>query len=430
MKSFFLRHGLGKTYWIAYSGGLDSHVLLSMCHVLRQELSLNLRAIHVNHNLNPRSADWSHHCERVCRDYHIDLIIKSVQLDLTNGDSLEEVAREARYACFAECVSEDDVLLTAHQQDDQAETVLIQLFRGAGPKGLAAMPLIKKFAKGWHARPLLEMTRADLERYARLHALQWIEDESNTNQQLTRNFLRHDILPRLAARWPSVTKAISRSASHCAEAQELLEAFSLEMLSDLQGQVANTLSVEKLLALEESRLRLVLRTWIKLCGFSLPDTHKINMIRQDVLLAGQDSGPCLVWEGVELRRYRDDLYLLASPPAFDPLFKQDWDMNRSLRIPGVGTLEVESVIGHGLRTSIMAVTVGFRRGGERVLLPGRGRHELKNLFQEWGVPPWERQRVVLLFDGETCIAALGYFIDPGYMAESDEAGRVPRLTRD
>ena len=201
-------------------------------------------------------------------------------------------------------MEEGDLLLTAHQQDDQAETVCLQLLRGAGPKGLAAMPHIKPFARGWHARPLLTIPRSALHAYAQCHQLKWVEDESNENTDLTRNFIRHDVLSLLKTRWPTVGGMIARSGAHCAESQALLEDYALEECKNLQGSRLHTLSVQKLLKCSVAKQRLVLRTWIAQQGYLSPDTKKFLTIQEDVLTASWDRLPVVSWAGAELRRYR------------------------------------------------------------------------------------------------------------------------------
>jgi tRNA(Ile)-lysidine synthase len=305
--------------------------------------------------------------------------------------------------------------------------VLLQLLRGAGPKGLAAMPALKSFAQGIHARPLLGMTRETLQQYANEKLLKWIDDESNNNIKLTRNFIRHDILPTLITRWPSVTHALTRSAKHCAEAQVLLEEFAKDILKNVQGLNSKTLSVNKLLLLDDAKQRLILRTWINMLGFTLPDTLKMEVIRREVLMAGQDRMPCVAWEGVELRRYRDDLYVMPGLAEHDVSFNTSWDIKEPLILNGVGILSATFVEGSGLRADIAQISVGFRQGGEVLRVPGRGRHTLKNLFQEWDIPTWERDRLPLLFADDKCVGVVGHCIDEDYAAKHGEMGFQPHL---
>lgn len=423
LHDFFLQQGFDKTYWIAYSGGLDSHALLHVCAQLRSVYPLKLKVIHVNHSLSPNASAWAAHCEKICHDLQIDFVQHTINAKASIGESPEEIARERRYALFAEQLSENDMLVTAHQQDDQAETVLLQLLRGAGPKGLAAMPSIKPFGKGWHARPLLNVSREDLQKYAEQHQLTWINDESNTNTDFARNFLRHDVLPIFKKRWPTIAATVSRTAEHCAEAQQLIDSITRQDLSVVKNTAQNTLSVTKLRALDSARQRYVLRAWLQELHFPIPSTIKMRQIQQDFLYSSEDKLPHMVWEGVELRRYQDMLYALHELSAHDETQIFHWDLQEPLQLPNVGVLHAQRVQGQGLRADINNVTVQFRRGGEQIRLPGRQHHhEVKKLFQEWNVLPWQRDRVPLIYVEDTLIALAGYCIAEGFAAEKNQEG--------
>ncbi len=421
LRDIFLQFGLDKTYWIAYSGGLDSHVLFFLSDLLRSELAIKLHAIHINHGLSLNSMTWASHCKQVCKEKNIDFIEHTIRLELNPGESLEEAAREKRYAFFAECLGEGDILLTAHHQEDQAETVLLQLLRGAGLKGLAAMPVIKPFARGFHCRPFLTFPRAMLQQIAQDHQLRWIDDESNNNIQFSRNFIRHEILPILKKRWPSATTTMARSAKHCAESQELLEEFTTELCSITKGTRDNTLSVAHLQRLSSQKQRFVLRAWIRGLGYPLPNLKKMSVIQNNVLTAARDRMPCVSYSGIEIRRYRDDLYLMRSSLKHDHSSYQ-WNMTQPLLLPGIGLLHATLVVGKGLRADFKTVAIRFRQGGEKVEIPGRDRHTLKNLLQSWHVLPWERDRLPLIFVENRLIGVVGYFINASFAAKSDEMG--------
>ncbi len=420
-KDFCMQQGLDKTFHIAYSGGMDSHVLLAVFSELRLHLPIQLRAIHINHGLSTHASDWAVHCARICEAYQVPFSAHLIQIDLAEDSSLEEAARVKRYAVFADCMDVNDVLVTAHHVDDQAETVLIQLLRGAGTKGLAAMPVVKPFARGAHGRPFLSVPRATLREYALSLGLQWIEDESNANTNLTRNFIRHVIFPRLTSRWPTAAGMIARSGAHCAESQSLLEEYVADDCKHAEGSRAHTLSVRALSRLSAQRQRLVLRAWIHQHGYCLPNTRKMLAIQNDVLTAAWDRLPVVRWKETELRRYRDDLYLLPPLDVFamnEPLL---WDLKQPLELEH-RTLEASLVKGSGFTSQLQQVTVQFRRGGETAEFAKRGRHTLKNLFLEWDVLPWERNRVPLLFDDGRLIAVVGYFLHEDYAVEVGELG--------
>lgn len=411
IQEFCSSEGLEKNYCIAYSGGLDSHVLLHAFANLRTVMSFNLRAIYVNHGLSPNANTWAQHCANVCASLQIPFQEYLVNAKHAVGESPEEAAREARYTVFAEILAENEILLTAHHQNDQAETVLLQMLRGAGPKGLAAMPRIKSFGKGFLARPFLNFTRDELQAYAQQHQLCWIEDESNANVDFARNFLRQEIFPILKKRWPAVTETLARVADHCAEAQMMLDEISLQDLQAVQGSDLNTLSVKKILELDLARQRQVLRAWLRQLNFPVPPTVKLHQIQQDMLHAREDKSPHFLWNGVELRRYRDRLYAMPELKAHDATQQFEWDLQQKLELPSIGTLHATTTKNKVLHADIEKVTVKFRQGGEMCSLPGRAhRHELKKLFQEWGVLPWLRDRIPLIYVGDKLAAVVGYFV--------------------
>jgi tRNA(Ile)-lysidine synthase len=388
VRDFCRRHGR-QHVWIALSGGLDSRVLLDVCHRIRADTSLEFHVIHVHHGLNPQADSWVRQCEAFCQDYGFDFQFSYINLDISSKVSLEEAARDARYQVFSGLMQPDDLLLTAHHQNDQAETLLLQLARGSGLKGLAAMPIIKTFAAGLHGRPLLAYSRQELLDYAKTHQLTWVEDDSNTNCEYTRNFIRHEVIPVLKSRWPSIENSLARTAAHCAEAQELLQEVALEKLEAVQGSVQGTLSASKLLSHRVAWQRLLLREWIALQGFPMPDTNKMSSILASVLSSAWDKNPSVRWGEISLRRHRDNLHLVLDEKKV-------------------------FVVGQGLSVPFEGLTIRNRVLGETVEIVNRGRVSLKNLFQEWQVPAWERGSLPLLFCGEKLIQVPGYYQDPAY----------------
>jgi tRNA(Ile)-lysidine synthase len=416
LQAFFIQYGFDRTYWVAYSGGLDSHVLLSLCHQVRAELP-------IKHGISPHATLWGQHCAQVCKKLSIDYKECFIQVEVGIGQSLEEEARQKRYTLFEEHIHANDILLTAHQEDDQAETFLLQLFRGAGLKGLAAMPIIKPLGMGFHARPLLAFSRETLHHHALSQHLKWIEDESNLDQRLARNFTRHTVLPLLKTRWPSIAKTLSRSAQHCAEAQTLLDDYALNECLNLLTLPQNTLSVSQLLTHSVIKQKLLLRTWIHKSGYLLPSAKKLETILKDMLLAKGDRMPCVTWDNGELRRYRDQLYLLKKRKDLPSQKSYLWDFTGKLILPGLGLLEAKPAKGDGLRADINAIEVCFRKGGERLPILQRGHQSLKILFQEWGIPPWQRSYIPLIYLGEVLIAVVGHYIHPNFKAVDEEMGR-------
>lgn len=272
------------------------------------------------------------------------------------------------------------------------------------------MPQMKSFAKGCHARPLLNVTRTELKKYADTHHLNWINDESNLDTQFTRNFLRHDVLPILEKRWPSVAKTLSRVAENCAQAQEILDEIAQQDLAAVLSQ-NHIISISKLLTLTPARQRNTLRAWFKQLHFPIPSAIKLQQIQQDMLHAREDKAPHFSWSGIELRRYRDDLYAMSCLTKHTPEKEYDWDLTEPLYLPNLGWLHATPAHGHGLRYDIKNISVRFRKGGEIFQLPGRNNHhELKKLFQEWNIPPWQRKRVPLIFVDDVLAAVVGFGI--------------------
>lgn len=417
------KFGNDKTYYIALSGGLDSSVLCHICLRIRDELNIKLIAIHVNHGLNKDANQWLHDCRKWCDAVSLPMIDETLTIDLQPGQSLEEIARNKRYAIFAKyIIDENCMLLTAHQQNDQAETFLIQLLRGAGLKGLAAMPPVKSFAKGWHARPLLTCNRQDLERYAKEYDISWHEDSSNQDIHFARNYIRHHVLKNLMSRWPSAIKTITRSAHHCAEAEMLLQEFSEDYCMSMQGTRPHTLSVNKLKTLNNNKQKLILRTWIYKTGFPLPAASKCDAIIRDLFQARWDRIPFVEWHHCRVYRYRDDLYLRRIPEKINDHAGVIWDLAAPLQLTSSKSMHAISVLGKGLRANINKVVVRYRQGGEKVMIPGRGKQTLKNLFHEWQVLPWERESIPLLYLNDMLVAVVGYFYHSDYTSRDHEQG--------
>lgn len=295
-------------FCVAYSGGEDSHVLLHALAQCRKQVAFPLRAIHVHHGLSSQADQWMLHCQSVCDALFIPLIIEKVQLNLQPGDSVEAVARRERYAVFQRLLQPQEILVTAHTANDQTETFLLQLLRGAGVKGLSAMPKRKTLGVGFLERPLLPFSREDLHQYALQHQLKWIEDDSNALLRFNRNYLRHEVLPQIQKRWPEVWATVSRSAKHCAEASALLDELAQ---MDLQNETKDKLSIENLLTLSPARQRNALRYWIHQQGYLLPNQKHIEEIFQSVILADESAKPVVAWGEVEIRRHKKHLYLLS-----------------------------------------------------------------------------------------------------------------------
>ena len=288
---------------VAFSGGLDSTALLAALAVRRHAYT-NLRAIHINHGLHPHSRRWATQCKALATSFDVPLKVIATKVNRSRGTSLEAEARKARYDAFTLQLAKNEVLLTAHHEDDQLETVLLQLFRGAGLAGLAAMPDLTRFGRGWLARPLLPLSHASVELWARARRLVWIDDETNDDERFDRNYLRHQVLPLIKTRWPAAGRAVSRSARHAAEGQRLLSALAL---SDVERAAdGEFLSAKSLRRLSPDRRRNALRYWITQCGAPAPNTSRLDELAGPFLHARPESTPRVAWGSVSVIR-RDDL---------------------------------------------------------------------------------------------------------------------------
>ncbi len=415
LAAFFERYP-ASTYWLAYSGGLDSHVLLHACAQLKkQQTALAIQAIHIDHGLQAASAAWASHCVAICQALQLPLQTIVLNLQIQSGDSLEAVARQARYQAFQQWVQAGDYLLTAHHQDDQAETLLLNLLRGAGVQGLAAMPetrlLGKRLEQGYLGRPLLALSRQDLKAYARYWQLDYIDDPSNTNTAFDRNYLRHTVLPLLAQRWPATKRTLARAAQWQAESRDVLASLLTEQLQSMAGSQAATLSVKALLSHTDAMQKALLRQWLHYLGFSMPAAKKLQHVLQDVLQAKADASPLVSWADCEIRRYRDDVYALKPLQDFDAGQTIAWeDTRRPLWIASLQlelAVEVLDVLRERLQAEPTHIEVRFRRGGEKIYRKGQHSLELKQLMQTAGIPPWQRARLPLVYWGKQLIAVPG-----------------------
>lgn len=410
---------------VAYSGGLDSHVLLHALVRLRDRLSVPIGAVHVNHGLSPKAGAWARHCRRVCDDLSVELTCVGIDAAAPAGESQEAWSRKRRYEVLGELMEKNEVLLTAHQADDQAETLLLQLLRGSGPDGLAAMPVISEFAGGWHARPLLGFDRPALFEYAQACGLQWLEDESNRDQRFDRNFLRNSVLSVLRQRWPSVSRTLGRSARIQAETAVLLAQLADMDMESCYEPLSGTLNVAVAMTLPTARRRNLVRQWLRRQGFSMPDSRRLEVIINEVFPAREDAQPSVQWDGVEVRRFRGRLFAITPLPPASVSDRIPWDMSEPLRLP-LGELSSEMKIGTGIRAEACLegrILVGFRSGGEVIRRSGRDCHqELKKLFQEHSVPPWLRSYIPLVFIESELASVAGVWTADEYSAAPEEDG--------
>lgn len=391
---------------VGFSGGLDSTVLL---HLLAADANMRgrgLRAVHVDHGLQPASADWVSHCAEVCAGLGIPFESRRADIDRNAGLGPEAAARHARRAVFADMLQPDECLALAQHREDQAETFLLRALRASGPDGLAAMRPWRIFGRGWLWRPLLQTPRAALRDYALARGLRWVEDPSNADTALDRNFLRHRVLPLLRERWPQADAAFARAAALAAEASDLLAAEDHVLLRELREEIGDGLSIAALRALPAARRSRVLRDWVATLGWPPLPTEGVARIERDLLRDAaheHDRMPAFAWHGVEIRRWREGLHAVDARRALPADWRCAWDGRAPLALPNGDRLELRGA--DGFPSPLLAHA---RCGGERLTLPGREhRHSLKHVLQEADIPPWDRARMPLLstVDGAQLLAA-------------------------
>jgi len=429
---------------VGLSGGVDSIVLLDALHRIARTLGFHLAALHVNHQLSPNAGRWSVFCRDWCRARGIPF--RAVKVRVPRGNSVEAAARAARYAAFAGAAA--DYVVLAHHQDDQAETVLLQLLRGAGVKGLAAMPLLRAEGRGprvegkttrhstldtRHAtpailRPLLDVTRAEILEHARKRKLKWIEDESNADIYFQRNYLRHEVLPVIARRFPAYRATLARAAQHLAEAARTLD--EVAAADGAEWIESGSLAVDALRRLPAARARNLLRYFLAGHGLTMPGAVRLEEALRQALDAKQDARVLVELGDFTLRRHAGNLHLVRSGSAPLAHFEKRWRGEKEIALPELGgVLSLAPARGSGIslaRLGARPVTIRVRQGGER-LQPDcrRPRRSLKNLLQEARLPPWQRERLPLLYCGEHLVWVAGIGVDCRFQAAGVEPAIRP-----
>lgn len=382
---------------VGFSGGLDSGVLL---HLLARQPAMRergLRAIHVHHGLHADADAWAAHCHEVCLSLDVPLQVVHVEVDRDSGHGIEAAARTARRRAFAEALSENEVLALAHHRDDQAETFLLRALRASGTDGLAAMQPWRRYGHAWLWRPLLETPRGALLAYAQAHGFRWIDDPSNSDVDYDRNFLRHRVLPLLRERWPEAEAALARSAQLSGETQALLEEGDAVTLASARTLDPQVLSTPRLLVLPRARRARVLRRWVGSLALPPLPAQGVSQIEAVLLTAGDDRESEFVWHGAVIRRWRDLLHAGVRCAPLPEDWHVAWDGRAPLVLPDGGSLLLEGTWPEGAGGFESPLEAGARRGGERIVLPGRTHsHALKHVLQDLGVPPWEREHLPIL----------------------------------
>ncbi|OMQ20469.1 tRNA lysidine(34) synthetase TilS [Serratia oryzae] len=413
--------GAKRQLLLAFSGGLDSSVLLHLLVQWRQQHPESvLRAVHVHHGLSRFADEWVAHCQQQCEGWQVPLVVHQVQLAGLEG-GIEAAARSARYAAFTATLAADETLLTAQHLDDQCETFLLALKRGSGPAGLSAMASEARLGNHVLLRPLLGISRQQLEEYAAQHQLRWIEDDSNQDCRFDRNFLRLKVLPLLNERWPHFAAATARSASLCAEQEQLLDELLAEQLTQLLD-ADNALAIEGVQACSPARRDALLRRWMALFGVTMPARAQLHRLWHEVALCREDAEPQLQLGNYQIRRFRQRLYLLPLMADLHDL-QLPWPQPTRLELPdGLGAL-VRDEGNNLVRAPWMGerVSVRFSAAGRVRIVNRAGSRHIKKLWQEFGIPPWQRERIPLIYYDEQLIAAMDVFVTAEGQVLADEA---------
>jgi tRNA(Ile)-lysidine synthase len=410
------------TILIGLSGGVDSVVLLHLLHQLAPRFLWKIAALHVHHGISANADDWAAFCDYLCKQHQIPLHIEKVDIVPLRAHGIEAAARRLRLAAFA--AQSCDFVALAHHADDQVETLFLQLLRGAGVRGASAMPSTSKDSRRI-VRPLLHSSRQEILDYAAAHDLQWIEDESNADEGYPRNFLRHRLLPLLGEKFPAYRETLVRSTQHFAEASELLD--DLAMLDATDAIHADTLALAALQQLTLPRAKNLLRYFLRQLGAPMPQVVQLEAMLHQLCNARDDAKICISFgSDWQVRRYQGRVYVLRALPEFERNFVLPWQGEAELAWP-VLNKKLLFRQGVGLNISLKKlqlapVTLRLRQGGE-TLRPAANAatRTLKNLLQEHQIPPWQRDRLPLLYCGEQLVCITGVAIAAEYQALENEA---------
>lgn len=409
----------GSKLLLGLSGGMDSVVLLHVLHRLAPKLGFALSAMHVHHGISPNADAWAGFCTELCERNAIPIEIKYVDIaPLKDAHGIEASARKLRHAAFAE--SDARYIALAHHADDQAETLMLQLLRGAGLRGVSAMPLVREQGRQLLLRPMLEFGRIELLAYAHQYALEWIEDESNADELYPRNFLRHRLFPVLEERFPAWRDTLGRSANHFAEAAGILDEVALA-----DGAGEQLLAVAKLDVLSRARGKNLLRHFLHLQGAPMPQEAQLDDMLRQLRSARDNADVCVNFGEWQVRRFRGHIHVMRVLTAFDPALRVDWQGEAALYWPPLQReLHFTAAVGFGIsraRLSQGQVSLRMRNGGETLRPhPLAARRSMKNLLQQHGVPPWQRERLPLLYCGEALVCVVGVAVAAEFQAADGE----------
>lgn len=423
---------------IAYSGGVDSQVLLHAIAKLKyaKQITNPISVCHVNHGLSKNATSWQNFAQQTCLQLNLPFVAKQVNIQAQAQKSLEALARDARYQVLQSLYKEQSLIITGHHRDDQAETFLLALKRGSGLKGLSAMAAESSQGKDIFIRPLLDISRKEIVYYAKEKQLKWVEDESNSDTQFDRNFIRQEVMPLLTKRWPSISQTITRSSSHCLEGQSLLDELAEEDLATSQ-LTKDSLSVSVLSTLSIARFNNLIRYFLAQHNYLMPSAEQLKQVRQQ-LLVGENKNPAIKVANNYLRRYKSALYLTRD---FEDV--SAWEINLNFIVnhseKTIIKAELPDDIGeltfnfnqHDNPTNLchnitppnsdQKVTLKFCHDNP-TCLPDYRNHSrsLKKILQEMNIPPWQRKRIPFLYYDDKLVAAIGYFVCQNFLPKMNE----------
>ena len=414
-----------KSMTVALSGGVDSVVLLYLFHQLQKTQNFTLKASHVHHGLSKNADKWVKFCEKLCTKLSVPLDVHRIKLPQKKSLGIEGEARQLRYEKLLQ--TKTDLVVLAHHEDDQAETFLLQLIRGAGVKGLSSMAHFDERRRLW--RPLLNASRIDIESYAKQHKLKWIEDESNQNIDYDRNFIRSKVLPILKNRFNHIIKVISRSSSHLAEAQHLLDDLAkIDLKKSFKSDnYKHKLKVKALEKLSLSRAKNVLRYWLELNDQIMPSRDLLDELLRQVLTAKKDAELKIhLSKEFEIRRYQDEIYIVSKKQKNLKNYEIIWAGESEIILPNGQKLIFKKVKGRGINLKFLdhqKLKIRNRQGGE-FFKPDSKRptKKIKQLLQESDFLPWERDFLPLFFVGEDLAFVPNFGIDMKFQTNAKELG--------
>lgn len=406
--------------WVAYSGGVDSHVLLHSLqqYLIENSINTNVSAIHVNHGLNKKANEWQQHAIDVCNKLNVPIVCESIHVNVTS--SVENSAREKRYEVYSKYLQENDILLMAHHLDDQAETLLFRVLRGTGNRGLQGIPKVRSLAKGTVIRPLLSIAKKQILEYASFFKLSWIEDNTNSESKYSRNYIRNQIFPVVKEKWPDYLRSFARLAENSSQSCEILEEIAKQDLDGVRIESA-ILPLDSISHLSENRKQNAISYFIQQLGYSQPSRSHFKELQKTFLVKGRSAQHVLQLGDYEIRKYQNNLFFLKKIEHVKMKNRVlPFSAGNIIRINDVSRLVITSEQRNGLLIDkISDFSIRFRKGGEKILSDDGSMHmSLKKMFNQWQVPPWRRDITPLICNRDEIVCIPEYYINPRYLADT------------